>query len=104
MAMKILPMDWYFEGRVYQAGILQEVPDELARYVDEYSEKESKKLEELEKVQAIGVDSIYATQNPDAYQNPEVIVETTTQESTAGLLSDEPTGSETLAAKRKTSK
>jgi len=100
MVMKYVPIDWFYQLKDYKGGIIQEVPEELARYIDEYTERESKKLEELEKVTAIGVDSTYAIQNPDAYKDPSVLVETTTQEATAGELADEPTTTESLATKK----
>lgn len=71
MVLKHVPTTIYYQGKDYEGGILQEVPEELAKLIDEYNEKNKKELERLEELSYIAVSADTVSANDPNFEPPE---------------------------------
>ncbi len=73
MVMKLVPTTIFYGNRDYEGGIIQEVPEELARLIDEYVEKNKKELERLEELSYTAVSADQTTALENKYVEEEII-------------------------------
>ncbi len=73
MVLKHVPTTIFYNGRDYEGGLLQEVPEELARLIDEYVEKNKKQIERLEELSYTAVSADQTTALEGKYVEEEII-------------------------------